>query len=44
MSREAMISELRQTLVKLPERDRKSYLRGWMQVDKKYYKPKRKQP
>lgn len=37
-SRKKMVSSLKAELAKLPERDRKSFLRGWVQVDRKIRK------
>jgi len=38
--REKLVSSLKQELAKLPERDRKSFLRGWLQVDRTVRKRK----
>lgn len=39
-SRKKMVSSLKSELAKMPERDRKSFLRGWVQVDRRLRKPK----
>lgn len=41
-SRRKMVSSLKDTLVSLPKRDRKSFLRGWLQVDKVFEGSQRK--
>jgi len=41
-SRKKMVGALKEKLVELPERERKSFLRGWMQADKALRKPKKR--